>query len=80
MATPSFPQLPSNDPTRKGELAARKQTFGAFRRFAVAPIFTRFEALEFFVWDAEAARDGEPAPVIRQAASLEEALAGLPIE
>jgi hypothetical protein len=77
---PSFRNLPSNNPARKGELAASKQLFGAYNRFAVAPVFTRFEALEFFVWDAHSAPDGEAPPVIRQAASLEEALAGLPLD
>lgn len=75
----SFSKLPANDPSKKGQLAARKQFFGACRRYAVAPIHTRFDALEWFVWDAEhELSDMNHAEVIRQAATLDEALAGLP--
>jgi hypothetical protein len=73
----SFPRVPANDPARKGELAARKQTFGDYRRYAVAPVHTRFDAVEWFVWDAELAADGEPAVVIRQEPTLEAAISGL---
>lgn len=67
-----------NDPARKGELATRKQFFGENRRYAVAPIHTRFDALEWFVWDAEhPLSDLNHAEVIRQAETLEEALRGL---
>lgn len=63
---------------RKGELATRKQFFGENRRYAVAPIHTRFDALEWFVWDAEhPLSDLNHAEVIRQAETLEEALRGL---
>jgi hypothetical protein len=45
---------------------------------AVAPIHTRFDALEWFVWDAEhPLSDLNHAEVIRQAETLEEALRGL---
>ena len=77
----SFPKTPINNPLLAGGLAAPKQFFGEFNRFAVAPVNTRFDAVEWFVWDADAI---DPvtgaASVIRQAATLEEALAGLPIE
>lgn len=76
----SFPSKISNDPSKKGQLAARKQFFGGYRRFAVAPVHTRFDAVEWFVWDAALAADGELAPVIRQAATLAEAVDGLPDE
>lgn len=68
-----------NDPTRKGQLAAPKRLFGAHHRYAVAPVHTRFDAVQWFVWDAEtysAPDDATPA-VIRQAASEEEAVRGL---
>lgn len=66
-----------NDPSKKGQLAARKRTFGDFSRYAVAPVHTRFEAVEWFVWDAETVgADGLP-EVIRQEASKEAALRGL---
>lgn len=56
----------------------RKQFFGENRRYAVAPIHTRFDALEWFVWDAEhPLSDLNHAEVIRQAETLEEALRGL---
>jgi hypothetical protein len=67
----------SNDPTRKGQLAAPKRLFGDYRRYAVAPIHTRFDAVEWFVWDAHT-DDGSGRPaVIRQASSEEEAVKGL---
>jgi len=66
-----------NDPACKGQLAASKRVFGDFSRYAVAPVFTRFDAVEWFVWDADVPDDiGMPA-IIRQAASEEEAVAGL---
>ena len=74
----SFPATIKNDPARKGELATRKQFFGENRRYAVAPIHTRFDALEWFVWDAEHhLSDLNHAEVIRQAETLEEAIRGL---
>jgi hypothetical protein len=67
-----------NDPTRKGQLAASKRLFGDYRRYAVAPIHTRFDALEWFVWDAMSWEpDGTNPAVIRQASSEEEAVEGL---
>jgi len=66
-----------NDPTRKGQLAARKRLFGDYHRYAVAPIHTRFDAVEWFVWDAHT-DDGAGRPaVIRQASSEAEAVEGL---
>ena len=76
--TVSFPRIPTNDPARKGQLAARKQTFGDHRRYAVAPVHTRFDAIEWFVWDAEHPLSTmSNAEVIRQEPTLEAALAGL---
>jgi hypothetical protein len=67
-----------NNPSLKGQPAARKQLFGDNSRYAVAPIHTRFDAVEWFVWDAEhALSTNSRAEVIRQAATLEEALRGL---
>lgn len=68
-----------NDPSKAGQLAARKTSFGEFSRFAVAPVYTRFDALEWMVWDVEVTDEvtGGPA-VIRQAATREAAVAGLP--
>jgi hypothetical protein len=69
----------TNDPTRKGQLAAPKRLFGDYHRYAVAPVHTRFDAVEWFVWDAgsyPAPDDSTPA-VIRQASSEAEAVKGL---
>ena len=78
MALVSFSSVPSNNPALRGTLAARKQIFGDRGRYAVAPIHTRFDAVEWFVWDAEHPQSGmNRAEVIRQAATLEEALRGL---
>lgn len=77
----SFSKLPANNPSLKGQPAARKQFFGPRSRYAVAPIHTRFDALEWFVWDAEhELSDMSRAEVIRQAASLDEALDGLNLD
>ena len=74
----SFSRISENNPSLKGSLAAKKQFFGEGRRYAVAPVHTRFDAVEWFVWDAEhSLSDMSHAEVIRQEATLEEALRGL---
>lgn len=67
-----------NDPTKAGQLAGRKRLFGDYSRYAVFPVYTRFEAVEWFVADAfeEDPETGLPA-VIRQEATEEAAVAGL---
>jgi hypothetical protein len=68
-----------NEPEHNGQLAARKVLFYG-SRYAVAPVHTRFDAVQFFVWDAMHARaseEGGPV-VIRQTDTIEEALRGLP--
>ena len=80
MITPtSFKRRYKNDPAKAGQLAARKRTFGDFSRYAVAPVHTRFDAVQWFVWDAMSPwQDGTGLPaVIRQAVSLDEAMRGL---
>ena len=73
-----FKNAYANEPSRKGELAARKQLFGDCSRYAVAPVHTRFDAVQWFVWDAEITCPDTGLPeVIRQAATLAEALAGI---
>jgi hypothetical protein len=66
-----------NDASKAGQLAGPKQTFGEFKRYAVAPVHTRFGAVEWFVWDAERPDDTGFASVIRQEPTLTAALAGL---
>ncbi len=75
----SFKTHYKNNPDKKGQLAARKRFFGDHSRYAVAPVHTRFDAVQWFVWDAENPwldETGLPS-VIRQASSLEEAINGL---
>lgn len=74
----AFPSVPANNPSLKGSPAAKKQFFGENSRFAVWPVHTRFDAIEWFVADAaHPASDMTRAEVIRQSATLEEALRGL---
>lgn len=55
-----------NDPVKKGQLASRKISFGNNRRYAYAPVHTRFDAVQWFIWDAETPdADGNP-EIIRQ--------------
>ena len=69
----------TNDARFSGSLAGAKRLLGAESRYAVAPVHTRFEAVQWFVWDAERADDVTGlASVIRQAESEEEAVSGLP--
>lgn len=68
----------NNDPSRKGQCAAPKRLFGEYHRYAVAPVYTRFDAVEWFVWDAHETDPVTNGPaVIRQAATEAEAIAGL---
>jgi len=67
-----------NDANKAGQLAAKKKLFGGDSRYAVAPIHTRFDAVEWFVWDAEIPDETTGmASVIRQAATEQEAIEGL---
>lgn len=71
-------KVEKNNPKRAGELASKKVRFGQFGRYAVAAIHTRFDSVEWFVWDAEHPRSSlQRAEVIRQASTYDEAIAGL---
>ena len=75
----TFPaSVPANNPAIAGELATEKQTFGDCSRYAVAAVHTRFDAVCWFVWDANRVDEitGEPL-VIRQNENPERAVAGL---
>lgn len=75
----TFPaSVPANNPAIAGELATEKQTFGDCSRYAVAAVHTRFDAVSWFVWDANRVDEitGEPL-VIRQNENPEKAVAGL---
>jgi hypothetical protein len=74
----SMTQIPNN-PLKCGCPALPKQYFGASGRYAIAPMHTRFDAVQWFVWDANHPDCGraplwEPSVVIRQEDSLEEAM------
>jgi len=67
-----------NNPALKGSLAAPKQFFGEHNRYAVAPVHTRFDAVEWFVWDAmHDDADMNRAVVIRQGDSYAAVTEGL---
>jgi len=66
-----------NDPRKAGQFAGERERFGPFRRYAVAPVHTRFEAVQWFVWDAEAPTDDGLMAVIRQENTREDAMRGL---
>lgn len=66
-----------NDPLKKGQFASKKVLFGEHHRYCVFAVHTRFDAVQWFVNDAETlAKDGGP-ETIRQEDSLEAALEGL---
>jgi hypothetical protein len=62
-----------------GELICQKRSFGSSNRYAIAPVYTRFNTVQWFVWDAETRNDlDDKATIIRQADTIEEALKDLP--
>lgn len=68
----------SNNPALKGQPASKKEFFGERGRFAVWPVHTRFDAVEWFVADAEHPLSTmSRAEVIRQADTYEQAVEGL---
>lgn len=75
-------KVAKNDNDKAGELAGKKFLFGFCSRYAVAPVHTRFDQVQWFVWDAELITcsdylNGLRPPVIRQSDSFEHAVAGL---
>jgi len=74
----SFPSTLTNNPMLRGSLAAPKRRFGDHGRYAVAPVHTRFDVLEWVVWDADIIDEATGlAAIIRQAGTMGEALRGL---
>lgn len=70
------PKVQKNDPARAGQLASRKLIFGDLSRYAVAAVHTRFDAVQWFVWDAASPLPGDLGlAVVRQAATFDEAVA-----
>ena len=70
-------KVSTNNPNLKGSFAGPKVLFGDFSRYAVAPVHTRFDAVEWFVWDAHRLDDAGLPEVIRQAESFGDAVLGL---
>lgn len=66
-----------NDKKKAGKLARPKITFGPHGRYAIAPVHTRFDAVQWFVWDAERPDEDGRASVIRQEDTEEKARMGL---
>lgn len=69
------PKTASNNPALAGAPASRKVLFGGNSRFAIFAIHTRFDAVSWFVADAELADEitGHPA-IIVQSATFEDAI------
>lgn len=72
-----YPVAASNDPLRAGQLASDSIRFGEFNRYDLFAVHTRFDAVSFFVKDAETPDDDGFATVIRQEPTPEAAVAGL---
>jgi len=67
-----------NNPAKAGQLAGKRQFFGGYSRYCIAPVHTRFAAVEWFVWDAEVIDPvTKLSEVIRQSPTKEQALEGL---
>ena len=65
-----------NDPSKKGQRASNPVFFGECKRFCAYAIHTRFDAVEWFVFDAEKIdSDGLP-DVASQADTFEDATRG----
>ena len=71
-------RIAENNPRLADSLAGNKMLFGKRKRYAVAPMHTRFDAVSWCVFDAmtDDPLDGSPA-VIRQENSFEAAIADL---
>jgi hypothetical protein len=68
----------TNIPSLAGQQAGTKQFFGEYRRYAVYPVHTRFDAVSWFVADAMNLDEVTGfASIIRQADTKEAAIAGL---
>lgn len=67
----------TNNQNLNGSFAGPKVLFGEFNRYAVAPVHTRFDAVEWFVWDAHLLDEAGRPEVIRQAKSFDDAVSGL---
>ena len=65
-----------NDPSKKGQRASKPVMFGECKRFCAFAVHTRFDAVEWFVEDAESVDEyGLPA-VASQGETFEDATRG----
>ena len=62
---------------KAGQLATKQVLYGENDRDAVAPVHTRFDHVQWFVWDAEKPLPDGGLTACRQVATLDEAIAGL---
>jgi hypothetical protein len=65
-----------NNKKLAGQLAGKKEFFGKHNRFAIAPVHTRFDKVDWFCWDAEKLSKDLPesyASIIGQKDSYKEA-------
>lgn len=72
----SFNTRYENDPHFAGVCAGKKVRFGPGGRYTVAPVHSRFDHVQWFVWDNTVDDDGLPA-TIRQRDTLAGALMSL---
>jgi len=73
----AYTPIEPNNPARAGCLASRPFNHGPFGRYRIAAVHTRFDAVEWFVWDAETPDEDGYATVVRQEPTKEAALASL---
>lgn len=66
-----------NDPSKAGRRAGKTRFIGEASRYAVFPVHTRFDAICWFVTDAERQDEYGFAEVVRQCDTFEEAIKGL---
>jgi len=74
----AFPANIVNDPEKRGQPAVAKVLFGEFSRYAIAPVYTRFDSIVWMVWDAETSfEDTKAADIIRIERKFEDAVKDL---
>lgn len=67
----------TNNKNIAGQIASDKIRFGECGRYAIAAVHTRFDAVQWFVWDAERPGIDGFATIIRQENTYEKAIEGL---
>jgi len=67
----------TNNPKLAGAVAGRKEFFGDFNRYAIFPVHTRFDLVQWFVSDAETPDELGLSSIIRQSYSKTDAVQDL---